>query len=93
MKYIVLRYQLGSLGLVEYPIIFPNCLVHAQVAEAIRQQGMAPGRFVGAVSAGEINSMSLTPQCYGKSETLKVSSRGDIDDALIATMDYLHGYV
>lgn len=86
MKYIVLKLEDR-----EFPVIFPNMLVHKQVFEAINK--VAP--FLGkakAVSAGEISSMAIEKDsCHGKSDTLKLVSRAETDDQLIHMHDYLHG--
>lgn len=105
MKYVVL-YVLDhdkahrELNAREIPIVFPNELVHADVYHAVaevlmKQSEKGTFRAVTAVSAGDINSMDLGKKglCHGQSETLKLRSRGVVDDTLIGCYDYLHGIV
>lgn len=84
----------------EIPFIFPDSLVHAEVAKrmthmllAERPEGYA--RQVSAVSAGFMSSLNVGGKgaCYGDSESLKLKSRDDKDSILINTYDYLHGVV
>lgn len=85
MKYIVLR-AAGR----EFPVIFPNDFVHADVATALRESCDMLAKAE-VVSAGETSSMNVAPGCVGKSSTLGVPSRGRADDDLIRMHDYLHG--
>lgn len=92
MKYIVLK-QIGKHFSREVPIIFPNELVHSVVAEAIMDALEKEGHKTGfdVVSAGEFSSMDIQADCNGKSTTLNVKSRGDVDSRMITMYDYLHG--
>lgn len=96
MKYIVIRTTLG--GVVrELPFIFPNCIIHEDafkmMSEAIKlSTGEKAGECV-AVSAGETSCMKPGSDCHGDSETLRIKSRGDVDDSLIYSLDYSHGIV
>jgi hypothetical protein len=94
MKYIVLEADLASCPQ-KIPIIFPNFLVHADVAIAFanllrkydRKVKSRNGR-VTVVSAGEISMHDV--QCSGKSETTKANA--DPNDAyMIEFYDYFHG--
>lgn len=85
MKYLILRTEDDRL----VPIIFPNFLVHSEVAKYL-------GHMLNRVhdwknepaSAGDIHFSDVT--CSGKSETLKlVSNPADAD--LIESYDYNHG--
>jgi hypothetical protein len=79
----------------ELPVIFPEAMIHSEVAHALALMLNAerPGkRTVKAVSAGNINSMDLMQiECCGKSETLGLQSRGIVDDQLMRMLDYSHG--
>ncbi|WP_048795427.1 MULTISPECIES: hypothetical protein [Serratia] len=86
MKYIMLRTS-GNIPR-DIPIIFPDQLVHDDVAQAIK--GMSEDyRFADAaiVSAGFCR---VAVACSGKSETCGVGSR-DCDDDVINTYDYTLG--
>ena len=110
MKYIIIQYVQGPRDgeaiTRELPILFPNGLTHANVAEymqhAIREE--STGRKSGTqnehfardfkvVGAGELASFALDPMCGGKSETLDVESRGIADSSAIKMIDYSHGIV
>ena len=90
MKYIVLSQEIGANLIREVPIIFPNYLIHAEVAEAIIK-GCSGFSGAKAVSAGECSSTDLNPKCHGKSTTLNVESRGEEDSQLFPMYDYFHG--
>lgn len=93
MKYIVIRIEDRTL-VREYPVIFPQALVHEDVYRAMRLAVSNRGNKVSAVSAGFVNSMEIgsgSLRCYGYSETLKLKSREKEDESLIASLDYSHG--
>jgi len=91
MKYIMLRIVTAGEIIRELPIIFPDALVHADVAEAITK---LPGLYTATpVSAGSLSSLELETQCYGDSQTLDLKSRGDLDSGRICMLDYSHGIV
>lgn len=100
MKYIVLRTTNGDI-VRDIPFIFPNHLVHADVAEAladmlIRKYASGSPATVQAISAGEISSLEIagdTHSCDGESTTLHLKSRGEEDSRMINTYDYYHGIV
>lgn len=93
MKYIVFRQQMGEGLAREIPVIFPNELVHASVAEGLQRAIMeTTGRkdiLPEIVAAGECNRVDC--DCTGGSETLGVDSRYSVDERLISTHDYFHG--
>jgi len=91
MKYIVLSVPMGPNLSREMPIIFPDALVHIDVAEVLTR--LPELRHAKPVSAGFVNSMELSPACHGESTTLKLKSRGEDDDWLMRTFDYTHGIV
>lgn len=86
MKYIIYRTIDGRR---EIPIIFPNTLVHLEVAQALSKL-VETSRIV---AAGEFSSLSIEAECHGKSTTIGIKSREEIDDRLIANYDYSHGWV
>ena len=86
MKYIVFRKVTGSFQQ-EIPIIFPNSLVHLEVAQAL-------SKIVGTskvVAAGEFSSLDIEPNVSGRSSSIGIGSRGKIDERLIVGNDYNHG--
>lgn len=87
-KYVVL-----SDGMFELPIIFPDALIHADVAEVLKPKMPAAekGRKWEVVSAGTIEMISATG-VGGNSKTLNMKSRPD-DAALILSYPYLHGII
>ncbi|EAU0298116.1 hypothetical protein A6858_25205 [Salmonella enterica] len=90
MKYIILRLN-GKIPR-EVPVIFPDLLVHADVARtmtAMIKEDSSNTHItdVRVVSAGFCNT---AVECHGKSDTLDITSR-DIDDAIINTWDYTFG--
>lgn len=86
MKYIVLQGTKGSMTL-ELPIIFPNHLVHADVAGVLLDSEILPPGKWSVVSAGEFTP-SAVHICCGHSETLNIGSRGTVDELLISMHDY-----
>lgn len=86
MKYIMFGRSAGEHLEQRTPIIFPNSLVHADVADALKGLPELTGCTV--VSAGEFNA--LTGETYGGSTSLKVDSRPE-DAVTIKGMDYFHG--
>ncbi|EDU6365892.1 TPA: hypothetical protein MM834_003353 [Salmonella enterica subsp. houtenae] len=90
MKYIILRLD-GKIPR-EVPVIFPDLLVHADVARTmattIKEDSSNTNiTDVRVVSAGFCNT---AVECFGKSETLNIASR-DIDNTVINTVDYTFG--
>lgn len=73
------------------PLIFPDPLVHAVMAEnlthALYQQVDTEVYAVRIVSAGSINDQW---ECYGKSESLRLDSHPD-DTDIVRTYGYFHG--
>lgn len=93
MKYIMFKHKLAGDIEQKVPIIFPNHLVHAEVARAMREVFKRQFDTEPEIaSAGEINLTGCldVDSCFGKSETLKKESHKD-DAAIINLYDYLHG--
>lgn len=88
-KYIVFGVVNGSLKL-EIPIIFPEICVHALVAKstiaALKKHWK--GATITPVAAGLVSSMDLLVECTGKSESMDLASRGEVDSQLIRMSDY-----
>jgi len=90
MKYIVIEASRKN-NKVEIPIIFPNILVHKEVADSTMAMIMSKHKMDSkVVAAGSINSYNM--QCSGFSETLNIGSRFQ-DTQLIQTYDYNHGII
>jgi hypothetical protein len=91
-KYVMFKVPLSKDTEVLIPIIFPDKLVHADVAENLKQTVATSCSCkieeVTVQSAGEINIDVL--ECYGKSTTLKVSSDPE-DEKVIQMYPYMHG--
>lgn len=94
MKYIVLQTTPKNNEIKrEFPIIFPDVLVHSEVAEQMQHSLMRQHITAKPVAAGFLNLVGLNLNCGGRSETLNLDSRGDVDSALISMHDYYHGLV
>lgn len=91
MKYVMFKCTTPE-GIVQHvPIVFPAMMVHKMVAGQIasllrNKHGFAK---VQVVSAGDILLGEVT--CSGDSETLKLSSNGRVDEAIIDAYPYFHG--
>lgn len=84
--------KIGSLTK-RIPIIFPNELVHADIAEYIRDMlKHTHGWKAKIVSAGEIN-LGMFVNCHGSSSTLEISAQPEIDNNVINMNDYGGSYV
>jgi hypothetical protein len=91
MKYIVMSVKpRGSSITIEIPFIFPDKLVHYDVASEMKSVLWRKYLYaeVSTLSAGFLNFKDSSVSCFGKSESLGVSSRGMTDDNLIEAMDY-----
>jgi hypothetical protein len=73
------------------PIIFPDKLVHVDVAAAMREVVKSTWKKckVTYVSAGSVHLDDV--HCSGKSESMELESRRTADNAVINMYDYLHG--
>lgn len=93
MKYVMFRIEqgYGNERIIRHvPIIFPDNMVHKDVADRIARSVM--GGFNGPahpVSAGEITLGEIS--CHGHSETLGLKSAGERDARVIELFDYVHG--
>lgn len=99
MKYIVLEVtRKGATGdtVWELPFIFPEMVVHKDIADRlIHMFGMCYDRSARVVSAGFCSStgVGMELETYGESESLGVKSRPEKDVQLIRSLDYTHGLV
>lgn len=88
MKYIMLKIVESEFTRL-VPVIFPNSIVHADMARAVQS---IPGMELAVVeSAGECRVKDAF--CSGASDTLQVKSHGQDDSIVINGMDYFHGIV
>lgn len=93
MKYIIVQIRNGDI-VCEWPIIFPDMLVHRQIAETIKWHLVRyHDQDARIVAAGSASFFGGKVRCFGESETLNVESRGNEDVKLIKMFDYLHGIV
>lgn len=93
MKYVMMHCKSsGSLPDRMVPLIFPDFLVHRDMAFWFKHYLLRYHLFsdVQPRSAGEYNSMS--GECSGGSETLNLTAH-ELDGAIIATYEYMHGIV
>jgi hypothetical protein len=93
MKYITMQVS-NKKGLrLAIPIVFPNILVHAQVAAVLKVllNEQFPGHHVKALSAGEVNSADMHVEAHGESTSLKLKARPE-DTSLIIGNDYGAGF-
>lgn len=88
MKYVMLRRKYTDGLIQDIPIIFPNMLVHADVAIAIRDVMYKYWPDIEIVRAGEYNISSS--ETSGSSESLELTSAIK-DGDLILGHDYFHG--
>ena len=90
-KYIMFENKIGETS-VMFPVIFPDKMVHSQVAMALRpfMPGWGNGGVV-PVSAGKIEHLSVEG-LGGDSETLGLASNKE-DTKTIENYTYLHGIV
>ena len=92
MKYIVvsaIKRKGENESVIRYPFVFPNNLVHANVAKVmcLLISLMHLKRDVLVTSAGDVNSTDFTGECSGKSDTLNLkSAKGDTN--LLSMNDY-----
>ena len=70
MKYIIFKSAQG-----EAPVLFPHEFTHSWVAGELRP--------LTVVSAGFVEVRDGRVHCFGHSSSLRVSSRGDADAALV----------
>lgn len=89
-KYIMVEVDRGVAGQQRLPIIFPDVLVHDDVAKAILALPNFSKQPAKVVSAG--TAEAVTALCDGESETLKLKS-DETDTDVICSFAYYHGLV
>lgn len=90
-KYVNINVRLGEFSF-DVPIMFPDKLVHADVAAvmvAVVRRSFPGAKSVEVVSAGELGCLEVDGT-HGGSSTLHVGSRPD-DERMINSYDYAHG--
>lgn len=93
MKYIVLEIKNGDTKR-EWPVIFPDMMVHRQVADIVQNHLTVDHKLDSQIiAAGSVSFFGCKVRCDGESETLNIESRGSEDEKLIKMFDYLHGIV
>jgi hypothetical protein len=92
VKYIVFSKDIGDGIRKEYPVIIPNDLTHADVANGMMEY-CPELKGATVVGAGELSCMDIQPECHGSSPTLGVPSRGTSDDRAFIMRDYHHGVI
>lgn len=89
MKYIIIKVKNR-----EWPIIFPDMMVHSEVADSIEQHLRLHHNVDSIpIAAGSISFFGGEVRCSGESDTLQLESRYSEDEKLIRMFDYLHGIV
>ncbi len=89
MKYIIFECSPPEAEfIIVVPIVFPNLLCHADVAEALKPLFLKHMWSAAPVSAGSVNVVLRSDACSGKSETLGLSSGPD--DAMRITFNDYH---
>jgi mevalonate kinase len=98
MKYVVCQVKVDDVAVFNFPVAFPNVLVHSLMFEGIQTslqkhfQHMGKRVEIVALSAGEFSSVAhKMGTCHGESESLGVSSRELEDDDLFKMSDYGSG--
>lgn len=86
MKYIVFTKRMKSLT-IHVPIVFPNMLVHADVAKMLTCD-IGPLAGYTADSAGECSTYGHDFMCAGESVTLRLAAKPARDQQLLHMADY-----
>ncbi len=83
------KYIIVKVGAIELPIVFPELLVHYDVACGLGYRGKVVGAGFCEVGA-ETDTPFADYNCFGKSESLNVESRRGVDAEILNK--YLRGY-
>lgn len=86
MKYIVFVKRAKALT-IHVPVIFPNMLVHADVAKMLTCD-IGPLAGYKADSAGECYTYGHDFMCHGESTTLRLKANPQRDSRLLYLADY-----
>lgn len=85
MKYVMFEVDTGDGLIQQIPVIFPNALVHAEVAKRI-ERAVSRNWPCKVVAAGSVNMVASST--HGSSETLGLASRRE-DAEVINRCDYM----
>jgi hypothetical protein len=89
-KYIMIEINVpNSKTKMQFPIIFPDKLIHAEVAAVMKLVAPLDGNNPHIVSAGCIGHIEVDG-LYGESTTLQIKSRPE-DRGVIENYSYAHG--
>ena len=92
MKYIVIEVRFSNDHCLEVPFIFPEFIVHADMADRMKQYLASEYKdtTVTTIAGGFVNSMEVGSgiRPTGESTSAKVKSRGNKDKQLITMCDY-----
>jgi hypothetical protein len=88
-KYVMLELTSPGGTKIEFPIIFPDKLVHIEVATVMKLVAPLDGNSPRVASAGMIETL-VVKHVGGKSDTLRIGSR-KIDERTINLYNYEHG--
>lgn len=85
------KYVMLDRGLFQFPVIFPDKMVHQEVFVTVRHTvpGAEDGKLATVASAGMIEQL-FVKGVGGDSETLRIKSRL-IDERIINLYNYEHG--
>lgn len=90
MKYVMLSVEVAGITKM-VPIIFPDFMIHEDVAKAVRSILTETHKFTPKIeSAGDIDLGVC--ECSGRSETLKIESHPR-DSVTVSQYTYFHGLV
>lgn len=88
-KYIMLELTAPGGTKMDFPVIFPDKMVHLEVATVMKLVGPLDGNEVKVVSAGVIEQL-YAKYVSGESTTLRIKSR-KTDERTINLYNYEHG--
>lgn len=90
MKYIIFRTTVAG-AVRELPVIFPEELIHVEVAQRLERLILEAGNGdCTPIAAGFVRTDAVF--CTGQSETLNLASRGSKDKKLIESFDVSRGW-
>lgn len=94
MKYIVAVRTIGQVRQ-EFPVIFPDDILHADMDEAVKAMLLAlplpRGAHIDKTVAAGFVIFDSAPRCFGQSTGLDLASRGTVDGTLFHTYDSTNG--
>lgn len=87
-KYVMMEATYGK-SAVLFPVIFPDKMVHLEMATVLKLMSPLDGHKPRVVSAGEVTGL-IVNATVGRSVTLQVDSREE-DAGIIESYPYIHG--